>query len=197
MVGSKRRTNCVSGDWEEKGKYAMKRIRYSVALWQTPNRVRWCDGGAFVLVLGIMREMGMEQEEKVLDGTRTRNLPLRRRMPYPLGHEDTMLLSPPHFTQIQSTSDTSTTNTPPTISTTPHHRYPEEGPDTPHGCRTAPNTVYLSTDMTSITCERRHRIRHGHAKQTKQPNHKSNHRLTSRCGGGGACGLNCHNGTKK
>ena len=35
-------------------------------------------------------DVGGIKEEKVLDGTRTRNLPLRRRMPYPLGHEDTM-----------------------------------------------------------------------------------------------------------
>src|SRR6218665_1727460 len=35
-------------------------------------------------------------KREVFDGTRTRNLPLRRRMPYPLGHEDTIAHHTPH-----------------------------------------------------------------------------------------------------
>ena len=34
------------------------------------------------------RKGAIDQSKTVSDGTRTRNLPLRRRMPYPLGHGD-------------------------------------------------------------------------------------------------------------
>lgn len=34
----------------------------------------------------------MRKEKVVLDGDRTRNLPLRRRTPYPLGHEDAYII---------------------------------------------------------------------------------------------------------
>ena len=39
------------------------------------------------------RKGAIDQSKTVSDGTRTRNLPLRRRMPYPLGHGDA-----PHHT---------------------------------------------------------------------------------------------------
>jgi hypothetical protein len=47
-------------------------------------------------------------KREVLDGTRTRNLPLRRRMPYPLGHEDNTTL-PTHKTHKITNNNTNNT----------------------------------------------------------------------------------------
>ena len=49
------------------------------------------EGGAEEAARGrhVKRGKRRRKKAKVFDGTRTRNLPLRRRMPYPLGHEDT------------------------------------------------------------------------------------------------------------
>ncbi len=60
----------------------------------------------------------MEKKREVLDGTRTRNLPLRRRMPYPLGHEDIITTyCPTHNHKQTSTNTTNTTHKTTTPST--------------------------------------------------------------------------------
>src|SRR5687768_6092051 len=55
------------------------------------------------------KQQKRKKEKIVFDGTRTRNLPLRRRMPYPLGHEDTRVLAHTLHKHIQ-TNRTHTTH---------------------------------------------------------------------------------------
>ena len=66
------------------------------------------------------------QKQKVHDGTRTRNLPLRRRMPYPLGHADTMWGR--HHTHKQIRAHANTTHIHPNNTTNLHHLHTHNNP---------------------------------------------------------------------
>lgn len=63
---------------------------------------------------------GSKAQKRVFDGTRTRNLPLRRRMPYPLGHEDSTMRRPPALQHTRDTTLEQHKHTPPTTSHVPH-----------------------------------------------------------------------------
>ena len=81
-------------------------------------------------------------KEKVLDGTRTRNLPLRRRMPYPLGHEDTT---------TALTHNTHKITTHATTIHTLHYTTQHAHPQTTHTTQTTQTTQTTPTTPTTQT----------------------------------------------
>jgi hypothetical protein len=109
-----------------------------------------------------------KEAKKVFDGTRIRNLPLRRRMPYPLGHEDIT------YTHAQTQHIIRTHNKQQTTNNTQHttHNKQQTTNNTQHtNIQTNYSTHHASHHTTTTTTTTTTTRQHMSTPHIKTPNH--------------------------